>query len=302
MQKTILSTYDVARLFSVTETTVKRWADEGTLRCQRTPGGHRKFEIRNVIEFAERNNFEPAGILSLPDKDGLGHRIEVAVLHRDYATLVQAYVEKALSQDPHDLYIYLSYLYEHRVQLWEIYDSILQPGLAQIGERWARGEIGVSQEHRASYETLDALARLQAELFIKPTTGYSILCAAFGEESHEIGLKCTATLFEAEGWKIHYLGARTPAEAIIEAATSLRPTVVGLSVTYPGQVEIVLEELKSIADALRLLQVQTILGGGGLPEEWRTTGTFDATFSTAQETMAYIELFGSALRKKVRET
>jgi excisionase family DNA binding protein len=52
MQRTILSTADVARLFNVTETTVKRWADEGVLRCQKTPGGHRRFVIKYVVEFA----------------------------------------------------------------------------------------------------------------------------------------------------------------------------------------------------------------------------------------------------------
>jgi excisionase family DNA binding protein len=152
-KKSILSTADVARLFNVTETTVKRWADEGTLRCQKTPGGHRKFEIRNVVEFAEVNHFEPVGTLSIPDEDKLGQRIQVAMLGRDFSELVAAYVEKALSIDKTDLFRFVSYLYQHRVQLWELYDLVIRPGMAEIGERWVRGEIGVNHEHRASYET-----------------------------------------------------------------------------------------------------------------------------------------------------
>ena len=97
MHKTVLSTVDVARLFNVTETTVKRWADEGTLKCQKTPGGHRKFPVRNVIEFAENNNFEPTGALTMPDHDGLGSAIQVAILRRDFPELVRAFIEKALS-------------------------------------------------------------------------------------------------------------------------------------------------------------------------------------------------------------
>jgi MerR family transcriptional regulator, light-induced transcriptional regulator len=301
MQKTILSTYDVARLFNVTETTVKRWADEGTLRCQRTPGGHRKFQIKNVIEFAENNNFEPVGILSLPNADGLGPKIEVAVMNRDYATLSQAYVEKALSPDPLDLYSFFSYLYEHRVQLWEIYDNVLRPGMREIGDRWAGEELGISQEHRASYETLDALARLQAEIFVKPRTGYSVLCAAFGEEMHEIGLRCTAFLFEAEGWKTHYLGARSPGSAIHEAVRDLKPTVVALSVTYTSDDTGMFDDLKRIAEAARRSEAQVILGGSGLRPEWGAAGVFDGLLRSAQETVAYIETFGSAAKRKGRE-
>jgi len=68
-----------------------------------------------------------------------------------------------------------------------------------------RGEISIAQEHRASYETLDALAKLQSEILMKLPTGHSILFACLDEEVHEIGLRCAAYLFEAEGWQTHYL-------------------------------------------------------------------------------------------------
>ena len=38
-------------MLGVSEATVKRWSDAGTLRCFRTPGGHRKFRIRDVKSF-----------------------------------------------------------------------------------------------------------------------------------------------------------------------------------------------------------------------------------------------------------
>src|SRR6187401_3370429 len=47
----ILSTRSVAEVLGVSEATVKRWADAGTLRCFRTPGGHRKFRLRDVKAF-----------------------------------------------------------------------------------------------------------------------------------------------------------------------------------------------------------------------------------------------------------
>jgi len=231
MRKTILSTADVARLFNVTETTVKRWANDGMLKCMKTPGGHRKYEMKHVVEFAQRVQLEPACALSLSDQDALAQTIQVAILTRDFAALQRVFIEKALSPDKCDLFLLFSYLYQHQIELWEIYDLIIAPGMMEIGERWARGDVKICQEHRASYETLDALAKLQAQIHVKPATGLSVVCACPGNELHEIGLRCAASLFESEGWLTHYLGARTPFEDIVYAVEELHPTTVCISRT-----------------------------------------------------------------------
>ncbi|HSQ75743.1 MAG TPA: helix-turn-helix domain-containing protein [Bacteroidota bacterium] len=46
------SSRDLARLFSVDESTIRRWADSGKLKCSRTLGHHRRFSIALVSEFA----------------------------------------------------------------------------------------------------------------------------------------------------------------------------------------------------------------------------------------------------------
>lgn len=289
MHKTVLSTVDVARLFNVTETTVKRWADEGTLKCQKTPGGHRKFQIRNVIAFAEEHKFEPIGALSLPGKEGTEAAAQVAILKRDFAVLVRAFVEKALSPDRTDLYIFFSYLYEHRIALWEIYDLVLKPGMEEIGDRWARGEIGVNQEHRASYETLDALAKLQNEILVKPPTGDSVLFACLGDELHEIGLRCAAYLFEAEGWQTHYLGARTPLDAILSAARELQPTVVAVSITYAHNAGDLTGQLLRIADAVKAMNSKVIVGGTGVPADLHGCAWHHGVVQSSRELQTFIE-------------
>lgn len=288
MHKTVLSTIDVARLFNVTETTVKRWADEGMLRCQKTPGGHRKFPIRSVIEFAEAHNFEPIGALALPDSDGLGGAIQLAIIKRDFSVLEHAFVEKALSPDKADLYIFFSYLYEHRVPLWEIYDRVLRPGMAEIGARWARGAIGISQEHRASYETLDALAKLQNEILIKPSVGKTAVFAALGEELHEIGLRCASYLFESEGWQTHYLGARIPAADVIAASKEFKPAVLALSVTGVSGGQEAAQQLTQVGEAVYGNGTKVLVGGSGVPAEIREQPWLAGVVSTSRELLEFI--------------
>jgi len=289
-QKTILSTSDVARLFSVTETTVKRWADEGTLKCQKTPGGHRKFAIRNVVDFAEQNHFEPAGALEISGGEDPGSRIQVAVLGRDFPALAAAYLERALSSEGSGLFPFLSYLYQHRIQLWEIYDRVIRPAMYEIGELWARGEIGIHHEHGASYETLEALAMLQLQIRIKPPSGHTVVCATLGDELHEIGLRCVAYLFESEGWGLHYLGSRIPSDAVRAAVLRRKPGIVCLSSTYTAAGDLG-KELGGIADAAGSVGAVVLAGGNLAGSIDRKNGIIETSHNSAQNLLAYIHAF-----------
>jgi len=283
MQKAILSTADVARLFNVTETTVKRWADEGMLKCHKTPGGHRKFDVKYVVEFAERNNIEPAGTLSLGPTDVLGKATEMALLSRDYPTLAQIFTEKALTPDDADLYVYLSYLYEHKMHLWEIYDHVVRPGMAEIGNRWMAGLIDVSEEHQASGETLQALAKLQAEILVKPPVGLQAVFACIGEEQHEIGLRCASYLFQSEGWSIQYLGARTPPDAIEKRIRKWQPAATCISISQNSagnDLEGVLSHLGSVT---RQHGSMLIAGGAGVSGDLLQRGVCDAVVFSTRE-------------------
>jgi len=291
IQKTILSTADVARLFNVTETSVKRWADEGTLKCHKTPGGHRKFEIRNVVDFAEANHFEPAGALEISGSDGLDSKIQVAVLARDFPLLVESYVRRALTPDGNGLFPFLSYLYQHCMQIWELHDRVIHPAMEEIGERWSRGEIGICHEHRASYETLEALAKLQLQMRIKPPSGRSVVCATIGDELHEIGLRCAAYLFESEGWETHYLGSRIPARAVCTAIDQWRPDLVCLSTTvspgadHPG-------DLEEVAGAAKKVGAVLLAGGRLAGSLARNSGIVDASRNSSQDLLCFIQGFG----------
>lgn len=48
MDKMILTTREVAELFSVVPSTVVTWAETDKLPCFRTPGGHRRFRREDV--------------------------------------------------------------------------------------------------------------------------------------------------------------------------------------------------------------------------------------------------------------
>jgi excisionase family DNA binding protein len=53
-----LTRSEVSRMLGVSPNTVTRWAREGKLRCQRTLGGHHRFD-KEIIEEIRRNHCVP---------------------------------------------------------------------------------------------------------------------------------------------------------------------------------------------------------------------------------------------------
>lgn len=54
-----LSLSQAARILGIHPTTLRRWSDEGAIRCLRTPGGHRRFLRRDLDAFLEAQIEDP---------------------------------------------------------------------------------------------------------------------------------------------------------------------------------------------------------------------------------------------------
>ena len=273
---------------------MKRWADEGALKCQKTPGGHRKFVIKYVIEFAEKNNIEPLGALEMPLEEEGSSKLQLAVLERDVRRLSREFVERLLSPVDASLLHYLSYLYEHKIPLWQIYDDIIRLGFRDIGSRWEEGVLGIEHEHLASYKTLDALARLQSQIHLKEPNGRSVLLSCPGQEIHEIGLRCIGYLFEAEGWRVHYLGAQTPLIALARAIRSLHPTSVCVSVTAGAADDSQRTMLEELAATARDAGAIAILGGRAALELEEAHRWFDMVATSAHDLDQFLNVSSGA--------
>ena len=59
MAGTALTTQEVARLLSVSEATIKRWAEEGLIQSEKTVGGHRRFGLAEIARFKRERGASP---------------------------------------------------------------------------------------------------------------------------------------------------------------------------------------------------------------------------------------------------
>src|SRR5215469_14764983 len=90
-QKTHLTPNEVAELLMVNPVTVRQWAARGLLRSLTTPGGHRRFLLNDVEEFARsrgatpitRNAGRPERILIVDDDLAVAELIATLIKLRD---------------------------------------------------------------------------------------------------------------------------------------------------------------------------------------------------------------------------
>jgi excisionase family DNA binding protein len=90
-QKTHLTPNEVAELLMVNPVTVRQWAARGLLRSLTTPGGHRRFLLSDVEEFARsrgatpmaRSSGRPDRVLIVDDDPQLGRFITDLIRMRD---------------------------------------------------------------------------------------------------------------------------------------------------------------------------------------------------------------------------
>lgn len=146
-------------------------------------------------------------------------------------------------------------------------DEVLMPVLREVGERWARDEIGVADEHYATAFAREKLAAIFEELDAGSVGGPLAVCAGLPHEEHELGLMTAALHLLDAGWRVIYLGINVPLDEIGRVCAERRPAMVCTSVMRPMGAD----EFHTLLLALRAAAppaVEVVVGGSGIPDEF----------------------------------
>jgi len=111
-----------------------------------------------------------------------------------------------------------------------VFQRILAPTLDEVGKRWEKGTLSISQEHLAA-ELIGNAVRYILGLVQPHKAKRRVLLACFADEEHVTPLYGIALSFASWGYKSVMLGARTPTHALRHAVTEVQPDIIGLSVT-----------------------------------------------------------------------
>jgi len=249
-------------MLNVTETTVKRWAERQLINCSKTIGGHRKFELKEVRDFAQKNSIPISGMTAPPLSQHQKEKLGYAIYSSNFKTISEIFFEEALQGDREGLLDLMIYLHKNQIQFSVIVDEIIRPAMVEIGIKWERGELGVNQEHTASESVKLAVARFAAQMFNQKKKNLKVICACVESEQHDLGIQFLFHELVRCGYEVTYMGANTPFESLKDEIASSKPNIVFLSATSPNiSQRKIKSEIESLSRECKKLKSRLILGG-----------------------------------------
>jgi methanogenic corrinoid protein MtbC1 len=109
-------------------------------------------------------------------------------------------------------------------------ESRIGPLTNEVGEAWARGEIGIHQEHFYSECAEDVLRTIRLP-FERNASGPAVILATLPGEQHGLGLQMVALVTAVAGLRPHILGTDTPVREIADAWVMRNAEAIGISVS-----------------------------------------------------------------------
>jgi MerR family transcriptional regulator, light-induced transcriptional regulator len=144
--------------------------------------------------------------------------------------------------------------------------GVVLPYLHELGERWARGQASVAQEHFASHVLRGRLLGL-ARGWGQGTGPRALLACAPGE-LHDLGLLAFGLALRARGWRVSFLGSDTPLDTLMDAAEALRPELVVVAATARERLAAIAAPLQQLGERWPL----AIAGAGATAKLAAETG------------------------------
>lgn len=114
----------------------------------------------------------------------------------------------------------------------DIVVDVFSPVQAELGSRWAAGDLGVADEHAASAAVYELIVRLGA--IAEEPTGPTVVVACPERDAHALGARVVASALALEGFRVLFLGASVPADDLEDYLELHRPLALALSCSIPS--------------------------------------------------------------------
>jgi len=283
-----LSPKALAQAVGVSESSVKRWADDGLLEVTRTPGGHRRIALREAVRYLREAGLPVVKpqVLGLADLQFLhsagsqGQDLDGALV----AALKEGHVQRARG-------IVLA-LYLGGRSVAELCDGPLRIAMQEVGELWRHGPDGIFIEHRAVDLCLQTLDQLRG-IFPEPGKDAPVaLGGALEDDPYALPTLMVATVLGASGWQAINLGGNLPVPALLAAVKRHRPALVWMSCSVEEAARLHEREFRKAAVILAGQGMEVLVGG----RAWKSHHWEAGAGVTATGSMAEVAAFAEGLR------
>ncbi|MFG2060760.1 B12-binding domain-containing protein [Micromonospora sp. NPDC048871] len=142
--------------------------------------------------------------------------------------------------------------------------DLVAPAQAEVGERWARNEWSVAQEHAATHVSERVVAAVAGYANVRGDRG-RIVVACMDGEWHALPARLVAEVLRLQGWQVTFLGASVPAAHLVSYLHRHDAYAVALACALPMR----LPQAHRMIEACRRSDVPVVVGGRGFGTDGR---------------------------------
>jgi methanogenic corrinoid protein MtbC1 len=284
----LISPKQVARAIGVSESSLKRWCDQGLIKTVRTAGGHRKMSVPEILRFVREHDQK----LTSPEVLGLPSVSEHARLGltRGRSRLVEALLagdELLAKQIVLDLY-----LAKH--SLSRICDQVIAGAFAEIGDRWACQAADIYQERRGCEIALRILFDLR-RVQHAPERKWLATGGTISGDLYSLPSAMAELVLRDTGFFATSLGNSIPFASLVKAVQETKPQLFWLSVSYIPDGMNFVAEFDDLSQACTAAGTALVVGGRALTAEIRQR----LTYSAFCDTMQHLDGFAKTLHRSL---
>jgi len=248
-----LSPKSLASAIGVSESSMKRWIDQGQLPVHITSGGHRRISLSDAIKFirAHKRTIVDPSALGLGGSEGAHSGINQSELVDILKTGDSAHLSNSLLQ-----------LYLSGHDLPSLFDALL-PEFRLIGELGLDDSRSIATEHL--YSTTFAKALSQLQLYLPAVDDMPIaIGGTLAPDSSYLSSLLAETVILSTGMRTMNLGGNTPITSMLETVEEFDAKLVWVSVVHQSDMYAINVALENLYNTLQEKGVRFVVGGPAL--------------------------------------
>jgi len=225
MQNVHFTPPQLATMFKVNVSTIKRWVNKGYIEAEVTAGGHRRVSRIQLEKFIKKNPqySKSSYVLRRMQKKDICPA----------KNCWKKYYKCLYNNDTKGSAQLIEKLYLKGIPILNILEHAITPTMRHLSEEWSKNNISVYEEHRMSFMIRMHLIRLDQLVPDKSSikSPCALLACAPGE-FHELPLQLISLIYKLRGWRTHIMGVNVKINDLIKTIKKIKPQVITVSKTY----------------------------------------------------------------------
>lgn len=280
----LLSPKQVAAAIGASESSLKRWCDQGLLTTVKTAGGHRRIPVQEALRFVREQNHEVVEprILGMPATDNR-KALRIDNCAERMAAGLLANNEQACQAIVFDLFL-------DGQPVSRIFDEVIAVAFRTIGQKWECHEADIYQERCSCQIALGVLHELRSKQ-PPPNSGLVALGATIEGDQYSLPVMMSEIVLRSVGWAAQLLGSSIPFDSMAKAIQEFKPEMFWLSVSFIPDEPAFIAGFNRLFETASKTNTAMVVGGRALTPEIRTR----IRYSAFCDTMRHLEEFARTL-------